>query len=71
MRIKNLYLKNFRNYAEETFDFSEGLNVLLRREENRKQIAQNIGIFCYFVSVKLKLPAVIPNFGVNFHDDSL
>ena len=28
MRIKNLTLKNFRNYADETFWFSDGLNVI-------------------------------------------
>ena len=28
MQIKKLYLKNFRNYSEETVEFSDGLNVL-------------------------------------------
>ena len=28
MHIKNLYLKNFRNYGEERFEFSPALNVL-------------------------------------------
>lgn len=28
MKIKNLELKNFRNYSEETFEFIDGINVL-------------------------------------------
>ena len=28
MRIKSLYLENFRNYSRQTFGFSEGLNVI-------------------------------------------
>ena len=36
MRIKNLLLKNFRNYAEEQFDFCQGLNVLTGRNAQGK-----------------------------------
>ncbi|MCQ2387509.1 MAG: DNA replication/repair protein RecF [Clostridia bacterium] len=28
MFVKNLYLKNFRNYTEESFDFDSGINIL-------------------------------------------
>ena len=36
MVIKNLTLTNFRNYALETFTFSEGLNVLTGRNAQGK-----------------------------------
>ena len=36
MWIKNLSLKNFRNYADETFTFTEGLNVLYGRNAQGK-----------------------------------
>ena len=46
MRIKNLLLKNFRNYSDEVFDFGEGLNILfpnnielaIRKYENAIEI---------------------------------
>ena len=28
MVIKSLKLKNFRNYSEETFEFSDGVNII-------------------------------------------
>ena len=36
MRIKKLTLHNFRNYEDETFAFSDGLNVLTGRNAQGK-----------------------------------
>ncbi len=36
MRIKNLKLKNFRNYADESVCFADGLNVLFGRNAQGK-----------------------------------
>ncbi|MDE6585686.1 MAG: AAA family ATPase, partial [Clostridia bacterium] len=36
MRIKNLNLKNYRNYSEEAVEFSDGLNVLFGKNAQGK-----------------------------------
>ena len=40
MKIKNLYLKNFRNYREETFTFEGGLNVLYGRNAQGRHLCK-------------------------------
>ena len=47
MYIKNLHLKNFRNYAEESFDFSEGLNVLFgKNAQGKTNCAEAVFYLC-------------------------
>ena len=47
MRIKNLMLKNFRNYAAEQFEFSEGLNILTgRNAQGKTNCAEAVFYLC-------------------------
>ncbi len=47
MRIKNLRLKNFRNYCEETFEFGEGLNVLFgKNAQGKTNCAEAVYYLC-------------------------
>ncbi len=47
MRIKKLKLKNFRNYAEEEFDFCEGLNVLFgKNAQGKTNCAEAVYYLC-------------------------
>ena len=47
MRIKNLMLKNFRNYGEEQFEFSEGLNILTgRNAQGKTNCAEAVFYLC-------------------------
>ena len=51
MRIKNLVLKNFRNYTEERFEFSEGLNVLYgKNAQGKTNCAEAVFYLCTGVS---------------------
>ncbi len=51
MWIKNLSLKNFRNYADETFTFTEGLNVLYgRNAQGKTNCAEAVFYLCTGVS---------------------
>ncbi len=51
MRIKNLVLKNFRNYAEETFAFTEGINVLYgKNAQGKTNCAEAVFYLCTGVS---------------------
>ena len=55
MRIKNLNLKNFRNYAEESIDFSESLNVLFgRNAQGKTNLAEAVFYLCTGVSPRSK-----------------
>ena len=51
MRIKNLKLKNFRNYIDETVEFSDGLNVLLgRNAQGKTNCAEAVFYLCTGIS---------------------
>ena len=51
MRIKNLVLKNFRNYAEETFGFADGINVLYgKNAQGKTNCAEAVFYLCTGVS---------------------
>ena len=55
MRIKNLFLKNFRNYREETFTFSEGLNVLYgKNAQGKTNCAEAVYYLCTGISPRAK-----------------
>ena len=51
MRIKNLKLKNFRNYVDEPVSFSDGLNVLFgRNAQGKTNCAEAVFYLCTGVS---------------------
>ncbi len=51
MYIKNLKLKNFRNYADETVSFTDGLNVLFgRNAQGKTNCAEAVFYLCTGVS---------------------
>lgn len=55
MQIKNLSLKNFRNYADESFTFSEGLNVLYgRNAQGKTNCAEAVFYLCTGVSPRAR-----------------
>lgn len=55
MRIRKLYLKNFRNYAEEEFCFDEGVNVLYgRNAQGKTNCAEAVFYLCAGVSPRAR-----------------
>ena len=55
MRIKNLNLKNFRNYTEESVEFTDGLNVLFgRNAQGKTNCAEAVFYLCTGVSPRAK-----------------
>ena len=55
MRIKNLNLKNFRNYSDESIDFGGGLNVLFgRNAQGKTNCAEAVFYLCTGVSSRTK-----------------
>lgn len=55
MRIKNLNLKNFRNYAEESVEFKDGLNVLFgKNAQGKTNCAEAVFYLCTGVSPRVK-----------------
>ena len=55
MVIKKLTLENFRNYEEETFEFSEGLNVLTGRNgQGKTNCAEAVFYLCTGTSLRIR-----------------
>ncbi len=55
MFIKNLQLKNFRNYTDEKFEFSDGLNVLYgRNAQGKTNCAEAVYYLCTGVSPRTR-----------------
>ncbi len=55
MIIKNLTLHNFRNYKEETFRFSEGVNVLFgRNAQGKTNCAEAVFYLCTGASLRIR-----------------
>ncbi len=55
MRIKNLNLKNFRNYSDETIDFGAGLNVLYgKNAQGKTNCAEAVYYLCTGTSPRAK-----------------
>ena len=53
MHIKNLYLKNFRNYGEERFEFSPALNVLFgKNAQGKTNCAEAVFYLCTGTSMR-------------------
>ena len=55
MHIKKLNLKNFRNYAEESIEFDEGLNVLFgKNAQGKTNCAEAVFYLCTGISPRCK-----------------
>lgn len=55
MRIKNLKLKNFRNYVDERIEFDKGLNVLFgRNAQGKTNCAEAVFYLCTGTTPRLK-----------------
>ena len=55
MQIKKLFLKNFRNYGEETFTFTEGLNVLFgKNAQGKTNCAEAVFYLCTGASLRIR-----------------
>ena len=55
MRIKKLTLHNFRNYEDETFAFSDGLNVLTgRNAQGKTNCAEAVFYLCTGSSLRIR-----------------
>ena len=64
MRIKNLLLKNFRNYAEEQFDFCQGLNVLTgRNAQGKTNCAEAVFYLCTGTSPRARRDRQLIKYG--------
>ena len=55
MRIKKLFLKNFRNYADEEFAFADGVNVLYgKNAQGKTNCAEAVFYLCAGVSPRAR-----------------
>ncbi len=55
MQIKKLFLKNFRNYGEEAFELSEGLNVLFgKNAQGKTNCAEAVFYLCTGASLRIR-----------------
>ncbi len=55
MQIKKLFLQNFRNYEEENFDFTEGLNVLFgKNAQGKTNCAEAVFYLCTGTSLRIR-----------------
>ncbi|MBE7088149.1 MAG: DNA replication/repair protein RecF [Clostridiales bacterium] len=71
MRIKNLNLKNFRNYLEEDFSFSDGLNVLFgKNAQGKTNCAEAVFYLCTGVSPRARREKQLIRDGAEFAEIS-
>lgn len=64
MRIKNLLLKNFRNYSCEQFEFSEGLNILTgRNAQGKTNCAEAVFYLCTGTSPRARRDKQLIKYG--------
>ena len=55
MQIKNLFLQNFRNYENEKFSFSDGLNVLFgKNAQGKTNCAEAVFYLCTGASLRIR-----------------
>ena len=55
MQIKNLFLQNFRNYEDERFVFSDGLNVLFgKNAQGKTNCAEAVFYLCTGASLRIR-----------------
>ena len=71
MRIKNLKLKNFRNYANETVGFTEGLNVLFgKNAQGKTNCAEAVFYLCTGTSPRCRRDKQLIRHGCDFAEIS-
>ncbi len=71
MRIKNLNLKNFRNYSDESIDFEDGLNVLFgKNAQGKTNCAEAVYYLCTGVSPRSKRDRQLIKRGESFAEIS-
>lgn len=64
MRIKNLFLKNFRNYSQERFEFTEGLNVLFgKNAQGKTNCAEAVFYLCTGTSPRTRRDKQLIKYG--------
>ena len=55
MQIKKLFLQNFRNYENESFEFTDGLNVLFgKNAQGKTNCAEAVFYLCTGTSLRIK-----------------
>ena len=55
MQIKKLFLQNFRNYETETFEFTDGLNVLFgKNAQGKTNCAEAVFYLCTGTSLRIR-----------------
>ena len=55
MKIKKLFLQNFRNYERESFEFSDGLNVLFGKNgQGKTNCAEAVFYLCTGASLRIR-----------------
>jgi DNA replication and repair protein RecF len=55
MKIKKLFLQNFRNYEHENFEFSDGLNVLFgKNAQGKTNCAEAVFYLCTGTSLRIR-----------------
>ena len=60
MKIKSLHLKNFRNYEDETFSFSDGINILTgSNAQGKTNSAEAIFFLCTGYSPRANKDALV------------
>ncbi len=71
MRIKKLNLKNFRNYIDESIDFSDGLNVLFgRNAQGKTNCAEAVFYLCTGSSPRCRRDKQLIRHGESFAEIS-
>lgn len=71
MRIKNLILKNFRNYENESIDFTDGLNVLFgRNAQGKTNCAEAVFYLCTGTSPRCRRDKQLIRHGESFAEIS-
>lgn len=64
MKVKNLHLKNYRNYEEETFTYGDGLNIVCgKNAQGKTNSAEAIFMLCTGYSPRVKKDKQVIRYG--------
>ena len=67
MQIKKLFLQNFRNYEQETFEFSDGLNVLFgKNAQGKTNCAEAVFYLCTGASLRIRHDKQLVKMGAEY-----
>ncbi len=67
MQIKNLFLQNFRNYENERFTFSNGLNVLFgKNAQGKTNCAEAVFYLCTGASLRIRHDKQLIKMGADY-----